>query len=275
MTAHSKDWDEAEPAGSDIANQLDTFIQDFKVGLRQRADTEHYDLGSTDAIESDTSAMRHRPGLVGVVFYGTTAQINAIIATKTTPAAIDGQMAYGPGDGALFYNTDTDKLLLYDSENTTSVSNAVVASGGTPSEFRAKMSVQQTDFDNTGYTTVNFDTVEQDSGGEFDTGTYSFTPNQDGIYFIEVSILVQGATSGGSKLAIEIDGVRAVGQMHANIYDSDEYQIRCSWVGELIAGQVVTTSMRDISNIATTVWHEYTGDDLITSYFQGFLIRAT
>lgn len=119
MSSFAQTWNESTPAGSDYANQLDTFIQNFKVGLRERADLEHYTYGGAFSKEDRRAPDRHRPGFVGAVYSGTTAQITSLIATLATPASFDGQMAYGPGDGAIFYNTETGRLLRFNSSSPT------------------------------------------------------------------------------------------------------------------------------------------------------------
>lgn len=136
MTSYTNTWNESSPQGSDLANQLDTFIQAHKGGENERIKTEHYSFGSSSTIENVLAAGRHRPGIVACMFKGTAAQIAAILATRATPATISGQTAYGPGEGALYYNTDDLGIYRYDGTlNTTEQISSLGADAGTPTQI--------------------------------------------------------------------------------------------------------------------------------------------
>lgn len=149
MTSYTNTWNESSPQGSDLANQLDTFIQVHKGGENERIKTEHYSFGSSSTIENVLAAGRHRPGIVACMFKGTTAQIAAILATRATPATISGQTAYGPGEGALYYNTDDLGIYRYDgtlnaneqvgSLGADATIQTSIAGSSSPSTFLAKM----------------------------------------------------------------------------------------------------------------------------------------
>ena len=78
MSSFTITWNESSPAGTDYANQLDTFIQQFKVAVRERLNLEHYPFGNTYPIEHMQAAGRHYPGKVGVVGTGTSADRTAL-----------------------------------------------------------------------------------------------------------------------------------------------------------------------------------------------------
>lgn len=115
MSAFSKPFDITKPAGTDSANNGDDQMRDDKTAIKERLSLEHYSPDSTDTKESRKAATRLRPGLAGVMQKGSTATRTAYKATLTTPAAIDGQTAYGPGEGALFWDTDTAKVYRWNS----------------------------------------------------------------------------------------------------------------------------------------------------------------
>ena len=115
MSAFSKTFNPAVPGGDDAANNGDDVIRDDKTAMNERIMLEHYDLTGALTKENVKAPGRARPGLIGVCYTGTAAQLAAIKATNATPASINGQTAYGPGDGALAYNTDDSKLYRFNS----------------------------------------------------------------------------------------------------------------------------------------------------------------
>lgn len=107
MATYAQSWLPSAPAGSDLANTLDTHIQNFKAAYAERQLTEHYPPSNTQTIGDVQAAGRHRPGIVACTFKGTIAQIKAIVDCGTVPASIDGVTCYGPGEGALVIPTDS------------------------------------------------------------------------------------------------------------------------------------------------------------------------
>lgn len=127
MTAFAKTFDDTVPQGSALANTLDTVIQDFKTGVNERIKVEHHDLENALTIQDKYAPGRARAGLLGTVAKVTGTQRDTIKGTRATPGAIyDGYTAWGPGDGALVWNTSSNILQRYnatsdDWENLTSV----------------------------------------------------------------------------------------------------------------------------------------------------------
>lgn len=103
MSDFTKNWDANSPQGSDAANTLDTVIQDMKSALGERLGLEHQPMSNTNPTSDKDADLRHKPGFVGTVFRGTTAEIDAL---KVDPY---------PGNGSLAWDTDTKELKLYDS----------------------------------------------------------------------------------------------------------------------------------------------------------------
>lgn len=126
MSDYSKQFDTNEPLGSRPASDLDTFIaDDTKTPLNERYSVEHVPLNSaeTGATDSDNpnAQGRHIPGVVSVLFSGTTAEITSLIST------------YGSriGVGAIALNTETGNLLRWDGSAFTSLGlTSVTYSGG-------------------------------------------------------------------------------------------------------------------------------------------------
>lgn len=136
MSSYSKTWNESSPAGSDLASTADDQLRDLKVAQRERHATEHFPESQTVTIQDKLAAGRHRPGIAGIMFKGTTAEIEAIRATRAVPAAINGITAYGPGEGALVHNTTTGFVQRYNAttdtfENVASFGAAASASTNT------------------------------------------------------------------------------------------------------------------------------------------------
>jgi len=95
--AHTRAWDNTRPPGTAFANTIDTEFQFFRVDTDERQMLEHYWSSSTD----DTAEIgdgRHVAGKVGVLFKGTTAEIDAIT---------------GAGEGSMAEDTDTGELKRY------------------------------------------------------------------------------------------------------------------------------------------------------------------
>lgn len=87
--AYTRIWAATEPQGFELASDLDLFIQNHKRDETERFETEHFfnATGSDDtAFDAD---MRHKPGFVGVLFEGTTAEIDAITTGGDGGTAID------------------------------------------------------------------------------------------------------------------------------------------------------------------------------------------
>ena len=104
MGTFANEFNTDKPVGSDQANTLDTIIEaKVKKSLAERYELEHVALNSGESTATDkTSAIaqgRHVPGLVGVLFTGTQAELDTF---KTTALA-----ANGIGKGALALVTDT------------------------------------------------------------------------------------------------------------------------------------------------------------------------
>lgn len=115
-TSFSKSFSTTTPAGSDLASGLDTQLQDDKLAIKERLALEHFDPTGSTTKEDKSAPGRARPGLIGVVREGTAAERAAIAATIATPGTIaDGKTAWGPGSGALFRDTTSKILYMWDS----------------------------------------------------------------------------------------------------------------------------------------------------------------
>ena len=103
MAAYTYSMLESKPQGSDIANQLDTFIQNWRKGLNERYEVEHYGLDDAGTGQDDSSSAdaqgRHRPGKVACVLIDTNSNIDALT---------------GMVKGSIAYDTDANALLLHD-----------------------------------------------------------------------------------------------------------------------------------------------------------------
>lgn len=92
-----KDFNPAQPVGSDRASQLDIFIrEDTKSALVERMALEHRSLDGSDGATNEPTDQaaaqgRHIPGKVGCLFVGTFTEI--------------GSLSY-PGYGSIAYATD-------------------------------------------------------------------------------------------------------------------------------------------------------------------------
>jgi len=109
MAEFGNEFNVTKPVGSDEANTLDTIIEaDTKVPLNDRLSLEHVPLNSGESTATDKVSPiaqgRHVPGLVGVLFTGTTAQIAAFTAAHV------GIGKNGIGTGALALDTDESAL---------------------------------------------------------------------------------------------------------------------------------------------------------------------
>lgn len=89
-----------DPLGLDPANNIDGYILDgTKKALNERIALEHQDLNTGSNEQTDKNAQgRHIPGLVGVLFRGTKAQIDALT---------------GMGEGAIAYATDEQNFYFF------------------------------------------------------------------------------------------------------------------------------------------------------------------
>jgi hypothetical protein len=109
------------PLGSNAANEIDEFIREgVKLPIMERFELEHQPLDSATIDEDDPEAAgRHKPGIVGVLFIGTSTERGALS---------------GMGAGAFAYETDTGYFKYYDTsdgwKNLPSVGNALVAGDG-------------------------------------------------------------------------------------------------------------------------------------------------
>lgn len=163
MSAHTKSWDETAPAGTDSVSSGDDEIRDLKVAVRERLELEHQDMDSSAAIEAETAAGRHIPGIVGVCFSGTTAQINALT---------------GMGEGALAWDTTLSVLKRYSLSGTA----WSIVTTGAQYAFRVTLSAAQT-ISAAGYHQILFDTETYDNGAAYDNATnYQFVAPATGIY---------------------------------------------------------------------------------------------
>lgn len=110
MTAFTNTFTQG-PIGSEAANGLDVYIRsDNKNALEERYAIEHISLrsgevGATDSSNSNAQG-RHKPGIVGVMGYGTQAEMDALL---------------NMGNGALFLNTTTGYFYHYQSDTGWSV----------------------------------------------------------------------------------------------------------------------------------------------------------
>lgn len=162
MGTFSKDWDESVPAGSDIANQLDTFVQDMKIAIDERFELEHYaldDSGSGDDDTAATAAGRHKPGYVQAVLVDTWTNLSAIT----------------PKSGDLAYDTTNSRLLVGNGTNWTTYP----VGSDTLIGFYATESSNQSITANT-HTKLTFGTEEYDTNSDFASNRH--TPTVAGYY---------------------------------------------------------------------------------------------
>ncbi len=85
--AYSVTWDEATPAGSEARSLGDDRIRELKAQIRERLEDALVTSWSADPV-----APKHSPGKVGIVYYGTTAQINALTGVTEGSIALDSSL---------------------------------------------------------------------------------------------------------------------------------------------------------------------------------------
>jgi len=186
MAGFTYTFDTSTPPGSALANTLDTVIQNDKLSIDERLKLEHYSLedGASDK-DSVTAQGRHIPGNVSAVFVGTTAQINALTGMKK---------------GALAWDTDLEKLKIFDGTNWTNISV-----GGIPREaqslpFRAYRNSAQSIPDNT-TREIYLTSESYDPQSKFNVSNYRYTPGVEGYYMLQGCVSLTGIGSGGSSYA--------------------------------------------------------------------------
>lgn len=105
MSEFQVPFDSTSPTGEDYANKIDTFIrQDTKQAIDERIGLEHYPLSNTGGPEETEAPGRHRAGIVGCLFLGTTTDMYAL---------------QSPGNGAMAYATDENNFYRYDKSSDT------------------------------------------------------------------------------------------------------------------------------------------------------------
>lgn len=101
-------WNETSPAGSDSPATADDHMRAIKYALRERGGVEH----KTEATESADWIWRHLKG-AGRLDFGTAA------AKPTTSAT-------GRVNGKAYFETDTEKIVYWDDDNSAWVTAAVM-----------------------------------------------------------------------------------------------------------------------------------------------------
>tara|TARA_R100001594_G_scaffold65760_1_gene100071 strand:- start:3704 stop:4255 length:552 start_codon:yes stop_codon:yes gene_type:complete len=114
-------------------------------------------------------------------------------------------------------STGTTLTLGTSGDTITIPSGVTLANSGTATGFpdskpyfMARLSGDQTITDNT-ETLVTFNSEDYDSGGCFNTGTYRFTPDVAGHYFIASRLTVAGTSPSEGSCQIRIDGNKTNG----------------------------------------------------------------
>lgn len=156
------------PAGTALANTLDTVIQQDKAALVERLLLEHNDLTSTATGATDpTNAAaqgRHIPGKVACVKIGTTVEIAALTSVVT---------------GCIAWDTTLEHLKIYNGTNWTTyyaeipTNKGILAFSAYPATAQALVA---------GNNTLAIDTESFDYGSCFAIATYRFTPTIAGLY---------------------------------------------------------------------------------------------
>ena len=90
------------------------------------------------------------------------------------------------------------------------IANSGTANGFNTPYFMVRLSGNQTVTDNT-ETLVEFDSEDYDSGSCFNTGTYRFTPNVAGHYFIACRLGMAGTSPNEGSVQLRIDGSKTNG----------------------------------------------------------------
>lgn len=123
---------------------------------------------------------------------------------------------------------------------------------------------------NSGYYTIPFDTEIYDIGGNFNTGTYSFTAPVTGIYLFGASVYTTGhsaLTYGSINIKVGATIVKNIWSYHAASALDWGYSI--SDLIKLTAGDAVTISMTEVGEAANTA--DIAGNVTLT-YFTGALV---
>lgn len=179
--AHTRAWNESTPANSDIANQLDTFIQQFKADVRERLELEHYFNTETN----DTLATgdgRHKPGLTSCMYEGTTANITANLTT--------------PKLGCITGNTSKNTVQRY---NGSAWEDIGTYKGG--ASFFVELSSDQTGVDMD--ERIEFDNTVWDSIPNWNASHYWVVP-VTGIYLITGRISVKQPVEPSKNVTMEV-----------------------------------------------------------------------
>lgn len=177
MSAFTNTFSTSTPAGSAIANTLDTVIQGDKGAINERIQLEHYAFDASGTGQSDNASVnaqgRHKPGYVRAVLVDTAANIALIT----------------PKGGELAYDTTNNRLLVAANGTWTGAGSYNVGTGTAAGNyaFSAYMSANQTPTSTT-WTKVTFNTESFDSGSKYDNATnYRYTPGVAGIYQFDLS----------------------------------------------------------------------------------------
>ena len=177
MSAFTNTFSTSTPAGSAIANTLDTVIQGDKGAINERIQLEHYAFDASGTGQSDSSSVnaqgRHKPGYVRAV----------LVDTATNIALIT------PLGGELAYDTTNNRLLVAANGTWTGAGSYNVGTGTAAGNyaFSAYMSANQTPTAST-WVKVTFNTEIFDSGSKYDHATnYRYTPGVAGIYQINLN----------------------------------------------------------------------------------------
>lgn len=85
MPNYSSAWDETIPSSNEAVGLGDDRIRSLKAQIRERLATEHTNISS----ESGDAKLLHLPGKTSVLYYGTTAQINALTGMSEGAVAFD------------------------------------------------------------------------------------------------------------------------------------------------------------------------------------------
>ena len=191
----SKEFDTDIPAGSAVADTLDTVIQDLMTAIDERYALEHVSLISAASTNEDlaTSAGRHKPGFIKSVLVDTIANI---------AVAVSGTQY----KGALGFDDSTGILYIHNGTNWTTLTVASIPTAASALTFRAYASGVTSATRDT-WTKVLFATEDWDDGSVFAGSTY--TPVETGKYCLSARVEVTvGAptTDRGMVIAIYKNG---------------------------------------------------------------------
>ncbi len=216
MGAFSNTFNESTPQGSDLANTLDTVIQTDKKAIDERIELEHQSfVDGTNDTTSPTAQGRHVPGKVSAVLIDTLSNIQALTGMVT---------------GALAYDTDSSRLLIYNGTDWTTYPVGSVPTAASTLAFYAYLSGDQSgNFSSA--TKVKLNAESYDYGSKF--ASYKYTPGEAGLYTFNVAVKITGGYR--ARPFVYKNGSVALGGNLVYSYRDEADTLACTVSGTLVS----------------------------------------